>query len=334
MEKIERIPIVSNQRMVHNLSLFLDFCKNSILAHDVDPAIEYLNYMIDRMEYNDEQIIWLCFLYGITYQLPTAYVIFNEFPDLELADEERLTNWFTKDVQSRLPYQQDKIKCRPKTVETILSYQKIVNGSQVEYFDNLLNSSDPQVNFDRMWSPLKSIYNFGRFSTWNFCQALKHIAGYNVEPTILMLGEPDSISFTDGLAYSMGLTDKVTKKTIDPSTGKKKKVYYKWSEEEKMDMEKSCAMIKKSLGIDNFQLETLACAFKKIWRTHDSRYVGYYNDRMADDIRKTESCGWNGIDWKLMWDAREECVPNKYLHNNLGVNKDFFILTPEDKVYL
>lgn len=317
----------------HNLKLFIDFCKNSVEANDVDPAISYMNYIVDRMEFNEEQVLWLCFLYGITYQLPTAYVIWSEFPDLELIDEDRLRKWFTKDVQLRLPFQQDKIKCRPKTVETILSYQKIVGGSQKEYFDDLLDSPDPQVNFDRMWTPLKSVYNFGRFSTWNQCQALKQVAGYNVEPTTLMLGEPDSISFTDGLAYAYGLLDKVTKKTVDQSTGKKKKEYYKWSDDEKMDMENACSMLKKQLKLDNFQLETLACAFKKIWRNNDSRYVGYYNDRMAEDIRKTSDQKWTGIDWSLLWDARDFCVPNKYLHENKGVNRSNFILLPEDKVY-
>ena len=318
--------------MIEKVSLFVDFCRNSIAAHDVDPAIEYLNYMVDRMEFNEEQVLWMCFLYGLTYQLPTAYVIWSEFPDLELIDEERLTKWFDKN-KTKLPYQQDKVKCKKDTVKTILSYQTLVNGSQKKYFDNLLNSDNPQVNFDRMWSPLKSVYAFGRFSTWNQVQLLKHVAGYNIEPTTLMLGEPDSISFTDGLCIAFDCPEKVTQKIINPATGKKKKVHYKWSAEEKMDMEKSCATLKKSLGLDNFQLETLACAFKKIWRTHDSRYVGYYNDRIADDIRKTSE-HWKGVDWQLLWDARHECVPKKYLHNDLGVNKDCFLLTPKEKIYL
>lgn len=324
----------TNQTQVNkNVKLFLDFCKNSVNANDVDPALSYMNCIVDRMEFNDEQILYLCFLYGVTYQLPTAYVIWSEFPDLELVDEARLTKWFEEN-KSRLPFQQDKVKCKKDLVKTILSYQKVVGSSQKDYFDNLLNSNSPQTNFDRMWSPLKSVYAFGRFSTWNQCQALKHVAGYNVEPTTLMLGEPDSISFTDGLAHAYGLLDKVTKKEVDITTGKKKKVYYKWSEEEKMDMEASCAVLKKALGIDNFQLETLACAFKKIWRTNDSRYVGYYNDRIADDIRKTADQGWDGIDWQLLWDAREACVPKEYLHNNQGVNRDNFKLDPEAKVYL
>ena len=316
-----------------SLKMFVDFCKNSIAAHDVDPALEYMNYMIDRMELNNEQILWLCFLYGVTYQLPSAYLIWNEYPDLELAGIERMKEWWSKH-QKDIPFQTDKMKQRKDTVKTIASYQQLVGKSQKAYFDKLLSSKDPQVNFDRLWSPLKSISYFGRFSIWNWTQALKHVAGYNIEPTILMLGESDSISFTDGLAYAFGLTEKVTQKVIDPSTGKKKKIYYKWSEEEKIDMENSCAILKKSLGLDNFQLETLACAYKKIWRTHDSRYVGYYNDRIADDIRNTSGHGWNGVDWQLLWDARKECVPSKYLHNNSGVNKDCFLLSPEEKICL
>lgn len=310
--------------------LFKDFCINSIRANDVDPALSYLNYMIDRMEMNDEQILWLCFLWGLTYQLPTAYVIWNEFPDLELVDEERITNWFNKN-KDRLPFQQDKQKNKKDTVKTILSYQAVVGASQKQYFDTLLDSDSAQENFDRMWSPLKSVYAFGRFSTWNQCQALKHVAGYNVEPTRLMLGESDAVSFTDGLAYAFGQEDKVTKKIVED--GKKRKIFHNWTPTEKEEMEKACAVLKAELNLDNFQLETLACAYKKIWRQRDSRYVGYYNDRLAEDIYKCESLDWYGVDWKLLWDAREFCVPIEYLHANAGVDKTMFTRRPEDKVY-
>lgn len=327
----EGVCMMNDYSTNNSLKLFTDFCKNSIKACDVDPAIDYLNYMIDRMEMNDEQVIWLCFLYGITYQLPTAYAIWSEYPDLELVDEERITKWFTNETRSKLPFQQDKIKCRPKMVQTILSYQQLVGKSQKEYFDNLLSSSNPQENFDKLWSPAKSIYCFGRFSTWNFCQLLKHVAGYNIEPTTLMLGESDSVSFTDGLCFAFGMPEKTTQKIIG-NNGKKTKVYYKWSEEEKEDMENACSVLKQKLKLDNFQLETLACAFKKIWRTNDSRYVGYYNDRIADDIRNT-AVHWEGVDWDLLWDAREACIPKEYIHDNKGVDKDKFLLPSIDKIY-
>lgn len=314
-----------------SVKLFHDFCKNEQSACDIDPAILYMNYIIDRMEMNDEQILWLCFLYAVTYQLPSAYLIWNEYPDLELAGIPRLKEWW-KTAQYKIPFQTDKMKQRKDFVSTVASYQQLVGDSQKKYFDNLLSSNSPQENFDRLWSPLKSISYFGRFSIWNWCQALKHVAGYNIEPTILMLGESDSISFTDGLAYAFGMPEKVTQKIISDS-GKKLKVYYKWSAEEKTDMEDACALLKKSLKLDNFQLETLACAFKKIWRSNDSRYIGYYNDRIADDIRNTSQY-WDGVDWELLWDARVACVPHKYLHNNEGVDKTKFLVNPEDKIYM
>lgn len=322
---------MSNSDVTDSVKLFHDFCSNSIKAADVDPAINYLNYMIDRMEMNEEQILWLCFLYAVTYQLPSAYLLWNEYPDLELAGIDRLTKWWEKN-QHRVPFQQDKIKCRPRFVQTVASYQSLVGKSQKEYFDNLLNSDDPQENFDKLWSPLKTIYCFGRFSVWNWTQALKHVAGYNIEPTILMLGESDSISFTDGLAYAFGMPEKTTQKIVGDN-GKKTKIYYKWSPEEKADMENACSIFKKSLDIDNFQLETLACAFKKIWRKNDSRYVGYYNDRIADDIRNTSQY-WDGVDWNLLWDARIACVPANYIHDNNGVDRDKFLAASIDKIYM
>lgn len=314
---------------VDSVKLFCDFCRNSLKANDIDPAISYTNYIIHRMEFNEEQILWLCFLYGATYQLPSAILIWNEFPDLELVDIPRLNDWWCKN-QHLIPFQTDKMKQRKDFVSTVDSYQQLVNGSQKAYFDKLLSSKSPQENFDKLWSPLKSIAYFGRFSTWNWTQLLKHIAGYNIEPMTLMLGEPDSVSFTDGLAHAFGMPEKATQKLI--INGKKHKVHYKWSDEEKQHMETLCSLLKKPLNLDNFQIETLACAFKKIWRENDSRYVGYYNDRLADDIRKT-SANWSGVDWQLLWDAREACVPAEYLHDNKGVDTDKFKLLPAEKVY-
>lgn len=322
---------MEKESVINSIKLFHDFCLNSLNACDVDPAISYLNYMIDRMEMNNEQVLWLCFLYGVTYQLPSAYLIWNEYPDLENLGVRRFEQWWTKETQSKIPFQQDKMKQRKDTATTIASYKALVGGSQKKYFDDLLCSDSPQENFDRLWTPLKSIAYFGRFSIWNWCQALKHIAGYNIEPTKLMLGESDSISFTDGLAYAFGMPEKVTQRVVGEN-GKSTKVYYKWSPEEKAEMELGCSIFKQSLGLDNFQLETLACAFKKIWRTNESRYVGYYNDRIADDIRAT-SQHWDGVDWDLLWDARVACVPEKYLHGNKGVDKNLFKLNSIDKIY-
>lgn len=309
------------------MTWFKRFCLNSLNAQDVDPAINYMNYIVDRMEMNDEQILWLCFLFGATYHLPSAYLIWNEYPDVELVDIERLDDWWLKSQKS-IPFQQDKMKQRKNFVDTVSSYKNLVGESQKEYFDNLLSGSSFE-NFDRLWSLSSSdIKFFGRFSIWNWCQALKHVAGYKIDPKRLMVGEKDSVSFTDGLAYAFGYPEKVTKKT--KINGKSVKQLYNWSLSEKAEMENICNQFKHKLDIDNFQLETLACAYKKIWRTHESRYVGYYNDRIADDIKSVQPY-WVGVDWQLLWDARENCVPKRYIHNS-GVDKSKFLLSPKQKI--
>ena len=304
------------------LELFKEFCENSLRAKDVDPAMGYMNYIVDRMEFNEEQVLWLCFLYAVTYQLPSAYLIWNEYPDLELVGIARFRKWWDKN-QQQIPFQTDKIKQRRSVVETVESYKNLVGKSQKAYFDSLLNSKNPQENFDRLWD-INGIKYFGRFSIWNWCQALKHVAGYTIEPTTLMIGESESVSFTDGLAYAYGHLDRVTTKEAG------KKVYHNWTDKQKAKMEKQCADLKEILGIDNFALETLACAFKKIWRENDSRYIGYYNDRIAEDIRNTAR-NWSGVDWKLLWDARDACVP-KHWRNDKGVNKSYYKLSPQQKV--
>lgn len=288
---------------------FSTFCRNSLAAADVDPGVEWLRYMVRRMEMNREQVLWLCFLYGITYHLPSAYLIWSEFPDLEILDAERLRAFWDEHAHS-IPFQTDKLKQRKFLPETVDSYRALVGTSQVDYFTRLLDSPDPTINFDRLWSPSRGIAQFGRFSVWNWTQMLRHVAGLPIHPRTLMLGEPDSRSFTAGLAHAFGTPERAVKG-------------YQWGEQEKLLMEQECAELRAELDIDNYQLETLACAYKKVWRERDSRYVGYYTDRLTEDLRRVSSDPrWYGVDWSLMWDARTACTPAEY--RNPAVDRSLF----------
>ena len=72
----------------------------SLKHNDCDPAVWATNYLHNRYEHNDEERIWLAWLYGNTYQLPTAWVLKNEFPDFELATVDRITQWNTAEKLS------------------------------------------------------------------------------------------------------------------------------------------------------------------------------------------------------------------------------------------
>ena len=64
-------------------------------------------------------------------------------------------------------------------------------------------------------------------------------------------------------------------------------------------------------------METCLCSFKKIFRKSKGRYLGYYLDRQATEIKKVEQDNWQGIDWQVFWDARNEMLEKK-----LSDNKD------------
>lgn len=317
--------------------LFKKFYVNSAKVKDVDPNLWMLNYIVDRMEMNQQQILWLCFLNAVTYHLPTAVVIQNEFPDLECAGIERLTEWWTKDIQLRMPFQTDKLKQRRHLPETVASYKEMVDGDQVKFFDELLCDT-PENNFQKLWTEAyKPIRHFGRFSVWNWAQSLKQVAGYDIEPTTLFFGEKGAESITHGACWVLGMEHLAYKKRWKDENGKKHKEVHVFSKDEKEALESGVREVMQEIReenpditVDAFDVETVLCAFKKLFRERDSRYVGYYLDRQHIDIVKTSSNDWYGVEWKLLWDARDELL-HKHMLND-ALQKDRFRGTVEEKI--
>jgi hypothetical protein len=278
------------------------------------------------MELNQEQILWFCFLSSITYQLPTAYMIINEYPDLENVGEDRLRHWWNE-VQGSCPFQNDKLKQRKYLPASVISYKHLVNGSQVEYFKSVL-TDNPNENFNILLKiGYDSIEHFGRFSIWNWAQMLKQVAHLPIEPDTLLLGDSNSESHTHGICYALGKDDWAKKiRYTDEATGKRKKEVHKFTTEDCKYLEDECKELILSLKaqgdvpVDNFYIETIACAYKKLFRENDSRYIGYYLDRQAEDIIKT-SANWQGVDWDLLWQARKEMIRQDLLNTAVDTSK-------------
>ena len=312
------------------------YFKNMYEIGDIDPNIWLSNYLIDRLELNENQILWFVFLNSITYHLPTAYLIINEYPDLELIDEDRLRTWWSE-VQYKCPFQKDKLKQRKFLPDTILSYQKLLNGKQQnEFFNNILNNESSYTNFDILWNILyKDIQHFGRFSVWNWAQMLKHVCGYNIEPSSLFLGDKNAESHTHGICMALGKFDWSFKERYTDENGNRKKKVHIFTQEEKQFLELESDNILSDIQndlpqSDKYLIETVACAFKKLFRTNDSRYLGYYLDRQAEDIRSIENNGFNGVDWSILWDARNELLTKEFIND--FVNKRKFKLELRQKI--
>lgn len=291
----------------------------SLEFQDCDPAVWATNYLNKRYEHNDEERIWFCWLYGNTYQLPTAWVLKNEFPDFELATVDRMEQWNTRNYK-RLRYQTDTKWSKGHLPVMFASYQKFVGKqTQRSLFESFYGDNEEQT-FDNLWKAVNTnLYKFGRYSSWFYLQHLKHTAGVKINPTSLMLGDySGSRSHRNGLLYALGMEDKVDQRlTIS----------------EYADLESQANEIIKEMKnrfphlssqIDFFTMETCLCSFKKIFRTSHGRYLGYYLDRQSEEIQLAETDGWYGIDWNVMWQARDETLDQRLIGRNYISKEKFF----------
>jgi hypothetical protein len=290
----------------------------SLKYDDCDPAVWATNYLNKRYEHNTEQKLWLCWLYGNTYYLPTAWVLMNEFPDYELATVDRMEQWNTANYK-RLRYQTDTKWNKGHLPAMFDSYQKFIgNKTQREVLESYYGDTEEQ-SFSNLWENVKgSLHKFGRYSTWFYLQHLKHTAGIRISPTSLMLDDYDgSRSHRNGLLLALGKDDKYDAKL----TGAE---YVYLEQEAKSILDETRSRFPTlSDQIDFFTMETCLCSFKKIFREHHGRYLGYYLDRQAEEIMKCEEDGWHGIEWQVMWDARNETIDLR-LDNKKGIDKERF----------
>lgn len=290
----------------------------SLQYNDCDPAVWCTNYLNKRYEHNDEQRLWLAWLYGNTYHLPTAWVLLNEFPDFELATVDRMEQWNTVNYK-RLRYQTDTKWNKGHLPSMFASYQKFIgNKTQREVLESYYGSTEEE-NFDNLWKSVKSnLHKFGRYSTWFYLQHLKHTANIRINPTSLMLDDYDgSRSHRNGLLFATAQEHDVDRKlTSGEYANLESQAYGILSETQARFPELSSS-------IDYFTMETCLCSFKKIFREKHGRYLGYYLDRQAEEIIKAESDGWYGIDWDVLWQSREETIDLR-LDNRRGIDKERF----------
>ena len=125
-----------------------------------------------------------------------------------------------------------------------------------------------------------------------------------------------SRSHRNGLLYVLGMEDNIDQKLTANQ-------YANLESESTSILEEMNSRYPSLSGqIDFFTMETALCAYKKIFREHHGRYLGYYLDRQSEEIKKVESDGWHGIEWEVLWQAREETLDTRLAtKNNIAKEK-------------
>lgn len=297
-----------------SIAEFKRFWVHQLRIRDCDPGIYALQYLCARMELNLEQRYWLCWIYANTYQVATAWVIWNEFPDYAGVSVDRLRAW-NNDNYSRLPYQKDQKWLRNHLAPMYESYRKIVGPRQSDFFDMY------RGDYPAVWKIAMSFHKFGRYTSWMYLQALKDVCGLNVEPTSLELHHDSSKQHRTGLAIAMNKVD--PEASIEEMNEVASRILREVHQKHHRFLPKYGAQV------DYFSMETALCAYSKLHRGQPrGRYLGYYLSRWGEDIHKTAGKNdWPGIDWELLWQCRKEGLHPDFCWNS-GVCKTHMDLYP------
>lgn len=286
---------------------FVKWMTWSVVYNDCDSALYMTNYLFDRFEHNIEQKLWMAWIYGTTYHLPTAWVIWNEFPDFELVDQERLEKWNGENYK-RLRYQTDTKYNKGHLPTQFASYRKWVHSTastqRAKMRQFVSEHGSATKNFNALYDEVSTnLHKFGRYTGWFYLQTLKQCVGLNIDAPDLKLRDSGSKSHRNGLLFALGL-EKYTE--------------YLLTKEFVADLEVKAATllekVKEALPeelrykADFFAMETCLCSFKKLFRKSRGRYLGYYLDRQAEEISQVEHDGWDGICWRPFWEARKETI--------------------------
>jgi hypothetical protein len=260
----------------------------SIEAKDVDPSIICLKYLADRFELNESQRYWISFLYGTNYCAPTTFLMYNEFPDFENVDINRLKIWWDLN-KNNLIFQTDRlrIKTNNQFIPSFISYKNLTKGNQQNYYGQA-------NNWNECYDKITAIKNFGRFSAFNYLDILNQITNVKYAPKYLNMLEAESCR--NGLCYAIGKDDWVDKK-MTQSIAKY--------------LHNSFIDILNSHTGNIYQIETTLCAYKKYRKKQ--RYIGYYIDRMKKEIETMNTRFTSGVAWEALWQFRKETFDKKYL---------------------
>jgi hypothetical protein len=303
-EEFDLVQGVDFRKPEYRRKVFLDFYKFHTKYRGHAGGVYYaIPYIIETMNLDKEQSLWLCFINGCSQNIITSYLIFKEFPDINKIEINKLRSWFYCNYK-KFGWDTDRRYFKNSFIESVEHYKKVLNGlSQSDYFNSICNTNDKFKNFDKLWKEVNDNFlYFGRLSSFSYIEYL-NIVGVEIECSQLFIDEiKGSKSHRNGLVKVLGRDDlewfkgehKFDKETLD------------WLKiEGKKLLEDSIEYIGTEF-VNYFTLETTLCCYKG-WHRKNRRYPNVYNDMMYDRIKIAEY-NW-GCELGIFWDSRRKYLP-------------------------
>lgn len=258
----------------------------------VEPLKWYLEYKHFSKELKEKAVL----LYSLTYSVPSTIVILDKIDEFE-----KDPDGFWERNKEKLIFQSDR------------KYVKIDNAFVRAYFDFIKNGIFKEfdkyeaIDIEKAVKTICKSYFFARFSAFLFIETYsvvfdKRVDGFKID-------WKNGSTVTSGLLNVVGRDD-------EANLWDKKRVLVVG--EDFLDKVLGELLKIASTGKNASIMETNLCAYRKLFK--GSRYLGYYSDRVLEELNKTIKNFPECEDLKLLFKAREEVIPKKYLGEKKGWN--------------
>lgn len=283
----------------------LKFSIHLVGSEDIDPLYPVLRALIEEQGLDEEEGLWLSFLYVAWYNLPSAWRAFTTCPEPDPRIVEELENAWPTGTERRS-------NRGGKVRGHIASYlEAIGRGKQHEWLTQGLRSARNTQRMNDNWrvlnERLQSLHGNGRWAAYKACEVYQKVNGIEVEAPDM--GHRFSSGPRQGLALLYGPLEGQDDRTV-ARLDRQGESLTGWLQRHRLDVSVQ-------------EVETILCNWKAL--VHGRYYVGHDIDELQEQITvAVERDILTEQEAAPLWHAREVALPHRYLgehHGWHGVDK-------------
>lgn len=281
----------TNKEASNRIRDFIWFHEESCMA---DTIVLPLKRYLEMAGYGKEMKKKAVLLYSLTYSVPSTIVILSKIDEFEKNPE-----LFWEKNKEKLIFQSDR-KYVKMNNSFVRAYRDFMNSGVFGWLDIC-----PSIQIEEAVKRIEKCYFYSRFSAFLFietysCVFDKPVFGFKID-------------WLNGSTVTSGLLNVLGRDSEADIWDKNRTLFV---ETEMLDKILNELLKIASVGKNVSVMETNLCAYRKLFK--GTRYLGYYSDRVLEELNKTIKNFPECKELKKLFKARSEVIPKKYLGEKNG----------------
>lgn len=307
--KHSSVPAGLNERTADwHFTRFVEFTGYKGEIGEPSPHLAIVGYLSKKMSLEDK--LWLLGCYAATYCLPSAQVLWSEYPlQKALKGKEPLESWLTKHWKGIVTRTERRCVRTPrKMAECLHSFSKWAT-EEYPKLTKLKAGELSRENYDVTWESVEQIKYFGRYINIRLIEGLRRycgvparlydirsIGGWSPKRCLCYLFPEHTEKLLVDDAYGNELTDELAMRLL--------------------------ARVQKKLGpeqVDEYVLAAMLCEYKGAFENRH-QYPSWTIDQEPLLYDKVFDYWGETVDRKVLWKARKALFPKECLGELNGWN--------------